>query len=210
MKKLNKKGFVLVETLVTTVFVMSIFAIMYNNFYPLVGEYEKRENYDDVDSKYGVYWIKRIIQDNTFNSASFVGLDNGSAKYLEFSCSAAYISNATARNRCANICKYLNIRTKNGDNSLAAYMTAGNLRVYISKYDTSNFKQGVKDNPSYFARVGDKASGFADYVNLMAVYRYHSENDADYRVTAEFEHEYENDEGDSEVYYSYSTIEVIK
>mgnify|MGYP005606583295 CR=1 FL=1 len=60
--KLNSKGFVLVETLIVSVFIAAIFAILYNNFYPLMGEYEKREVYDDIDGKYATYWIKRIIQ----------------------------------------------------------------------------------------------------------------------------------------------------
>ena len=50
MKKLNSKGFVMTETLVVAVFIMGIFGIMYNNYYPLIGEYERREAFDDVDS----------------------------------------------------------------------------------------------------------------------------------------------------------------
>ena len=49
MKKNNKNGFVLVETLIVVVFVAAIFSIMFLNFYPLIGEYERRENYDDVE-----------------------------------------------------------------------------------------------------------------------------------------------------------------
>ena len=56
-KKLNNGGFVLVETLIVSVFVMSIFSILYNNFFPLMGEYEKREVYVDVDAKYATFWI---------------------------------------------------------------------------------------------------------------------------------------------------------
>ena len=62
MLKLNNKGFVLVETLISAVFIMSIFSIIYVNFYPIMAEYEKRETYDDVDSKYATYWIKKVIQ----------------------------------------------------------------------------------------------------------------------------------------------------
>ena len=52
MLKINSKGFVLVETLVVAVFVSAIFSVIYSNFYPIMGEYEKREAYDDIDSKY--------------------------------------------------------------------------------------------------------------------------------------------------------------
>ena len=52
--KNNNSGFVLAETLVVTVFLMAIFVMIYINYLPLVGEYEKRETYDDVDGKYAV------------------------------------------------------------------------------------------------------------------------------------------------------------
>ena len=51
MIKNNEKGFVLAETLVVSVFIMTIFTLMYVNFYPLMAQYEKREFYDDLDSK---------------------------------------------------------------------------------------------------------------------------------------------------------------
>ena len=73
LKKLNNKGFVLAETLVVTVFLMVIFTMIYSYFYPLIGEYEKRENYDDIDSVYAIYWIKRIIEDSSYNIAGNSG-----------------------------------------------------------------------------------------------------------------------------------------
>ena len=69
MKK-NNKGFVLVETLVVTVFVAAVFSVIYINFYPLVGEYERRDFYDDLDSKYGAYWIKVFLQDDNYSFSS--------------------------------------------------------------------------------------------------------------------------------------------
>ena len=67
MKKINNRGFVLAETLIVSVFLLVIFGMLYSNFYPLIGEYEKRESYDDVDSKYAVYWIKKMIEDGSYN-----------------------------------------------------------------------------------------------------------------------------------------------
>ena len=52
MHKLNKKGFALVETLIVSVFVMTIFSLIFTNFFPMMGEYERREGYDDIDSIY--------------------------------------------------------------------------------------------------------------------------------------------------------------
>ena len=67
MKKINNKGFVLAETLVVTVFLMILFTMIYSNFYPLIGEYEKRENYDDVDGKYVSYWMKKLVEDQNYS-----------------------------------------------------------------------------------------------------------------------------------------------
>ena len=66
MKNISNKGFVLAETLVVAVFLMTIFSLIYKYFYPLMGEYEKREVYDSVDDKYSVYWLKRMIEDSSY------------------------------------------------------------------------------------------------------------------------------------------------
>ena len=67
MKKFDNKGFALVETLIVSVFVVSLFLIVFNNFYPLMSEYEKREVYDDVDGVYAAYWIKRLVENSSYS-----------------------------------------------------------------------------------------------------------------------------------------------
>ncbi|MBR2828542.1 MAG: hypothetical protein IKE70_04865, partial [Bacilli bacterium] len=62
----NEKGFVLAETLMVCVFLLIIFGMIYTNFYPIIGEYEKRETFDDVEAKYSVFWIKKIIEDSSY------------------------------------------------------------------------------------------------------------------------------------------------
>ena len=64
MKKINNKGFALVETLIVSAFIVSIFTIMYTNFYPIMGEYEKRENYDDISLLYSSNLFKKLIEKN--------------------------------------------------------------------------------------------------------------------------------------------------
>ena len=61
MKMLNKKGFVLVETLIVTAFVVTLFIIVYQNVIPYIGEYEKMSSYDDVDSVYASNLMKQVI-----------------------------------------------------------------------------------------------------------------------------------------------------
>ena len=145
MKKINSSGFVLAETLVVTVFLMVIFSMIYASFLPLVGEYEKRENYDNVDGKYGVYWIKRMIEDSSYNipdSKSNYIKDKG---YLRFECSDIK-EDEEKREFCINIVKNLQVAScdKNGDNC----------EIYITRYRLDNsdddsrvwFKQAVRSN----------------------------------------------------------------
>lgn len=76
MKKINNKGFVLVEVLIVSTFVVSIFSIMYANFYPMMGEYEKRENYDDINSIYNAYLIKRLIENSNKSYPYYAFINN--------------------------------------------------------------------------------------------------------------------------------------
>ncbi len=148
MKKnrLNNKGFVLAETLVVTVFLMILFSMLYTNFYPLIGEYEKRENYDTVDGKYAVFWLKRMIEDKSYNllASTEDNVNFDSRAYVRFECSdVSEIDEKRAT--CINLVKSLQIEgcDKNGDNC----------EIYITKYrigdpkeEESNFKATVKDN----------------------------------------------------------------
>ena len=39
---MNRKGFVLVETIVTSVFILGLFTFVIANVLPIIGEYEKK------------------------------------------------------------------------------------------------------------------------------------------------------------------------
>lgn len=58
---MNKKGFVLVETIVVSVFVLGLFTFIIANIIPLIGEYEKESNYDSVESIYSAHLIRKMI-----------------------------------------------------------------------------------------------------------------------------------------------------
>ena len=145
MKKINSSGFVLAETLVVTVFLMVIFSMIYASFLPLVGEYEKRENYDNVDGKYGVYWINRMIEDSSYNIPDCKSNYIKDKGYLRFECSDIK-EDEEKREFCINIVKNLQVAScdKNGDNC----------EIYITRYRLDNsdddsrvwFKQAVRSN----------------------------------------------------------------
>lgn len=186
MKKLNNKGFILAETLVVAVFLMVIFGMLYANFYPLIGEYEKRENYDDVDGKYAAYWIKRMIESDAYQ------LEEGKGDYrllnrlgyTRFSC--LRITDKSQQDMCKALVKELGVSRCN---------SAGDLcDIYITRYTLSygarsdskptppNFKDQAKSNTST-TRVdelrqvytsGNDVSKTSDSMQLCCGYEYSS------------------------------------
>ena len=162
MKKINSSGFVLAETLVVTVFLMAIFAMLYSSFLPLAGEYEKRENYDNVDGKYAVYWIKRMIEDSSYSIPN--GNNIKTKGYVRFNCSN--ISNDEEKQLfCINMVKNLQVANcdKNGNNC----------DIFITRYridnpsDTSRkwFKSIIKDTTKRYQENCSGSNCRNTYIN---------------------------------------------
>ena len=193
MLKINSKGFVLVETLVVAVFVSAIFSVIYSNFYPIMGEYEKREAYDDIDSKYATYWFKRIIQSDSVN---FTNIQNDITNnlYHEFNCSNDIVdSDVTAIKICNSLVTRLGVSHM--------YITNYKLGNRVDPNDKNNFKGLVDANSSNVF-----SSGLQDYVAYLPTYsKVPSLNGACYRLVVEFHNT--RDEND---YWTYSTIEILK
>ena len=164
MKKINSSGFVLAETLVVTVFLMIIFGMIYSTFLPLMGEYEKRETYDSVDDKYSVYWIKRMIEDSSYNMPTAKANAFKSKGYARFECSDI-VDDEEKREFCVNTVKNLQVEgcDKKGDNC----------DIFITRYrlanssDTSRswFKDVVKN--SIKKRYEENCTGTACRTNFI-------------------------------------------
>lgn len=192
MLKINSKGFVLVETLVVAVFVAAIFSVIYANFYPIMGEYERREAYDDIDSKYATFWFKRIIQSD---SVDFTNIQNDitNNSYHTFNCSEIVASDVTAIKVCNSLVTRFGVEKM--------YITDYKLGNRDDSTDKKNFKGTVeKNDPNVFS------SGLQDYVAYLPTYsKVASLNGACYRLVVEFHNT--RDEND---YWTYSTIEILK
>lgn len=136
MKKINNRGFVLAETLIVSVFLLVIFGMLYSNFYPLIGEYEKRESYDDVDSKYAVYWIKKIIEDGSYNPPNTEkGYYNNNRYFFRFKCSD--IGDEAKRDVCINLVSEFEV--DGCDNS------GKKCEIFITPYTIDKFKETVNN-----------------------------------------------------------------
>lgn len=234
MKKFNQKGFVLAETLVVAVFLMAIFTLIFTNFYPLIGEYEKRESYDDVDGKYSVYWLKRMIEDSSYNLTSKEENFFRENSFVRFDCKD--ISDSEKREMCVSLVKALEVKGCNSSgNHCEIYITKyqigkkndSDTKVYFKDKTSSSItkKEINKENrDSYIneckgsstddvitqscTREADKKefrSGFKDYIESLPDYTAESLTGARYRVVACFQHKKDNNN-----YYSYATIEVSR
>ncbi len=147
MKKNSNKGFVLAETLVTTVFLMVIFTMIYSNFYPLIGEYEKRENYDTADGKYAAYWMKKIVEDENYgaNSDAMIKKKYNLKNYGYFRVECTDFSDSSqTKSLCMNLVKDYEINGCSRDGK------GSSCDIFLTKYqigDTNpDFKKRVKDN----------------------------------------------------------------
>ena len=221
MKKINNNGFVLAETLIVTVFVMTIFTLLYVNFFPLLGEYAKREFYDDIDSKYDAYWIKRMIQNPTFfPDFDQKIIDKGTKPYVEITCNdfapefqnvcKQYINQIVATDP-ADENDTTNTKKEEDKNKLITIL----LTDYAIGNKNSNSTSYLKN---YMANEDKKDSSefspnFLEYISYLPDYNLNpSKNNANYRIIIEFRRKIDIKAGSDpdNLYYTYSTIEVLR
>ncbi len=160
MKKLNAKGFILAETLIVCVFLMVMFTMIYSNYYPIIGEYEKRENYDDVDGKYVAYWVKKLIEsdayqlifDNNFYGADMVESSIRRVQsmnrfgYIRFECKDM-LPDDNQRDICRALLNALEINNCDTQgNSCDIFITHYQIGTSSGTTMTPNFKDTVRDN----------------------------------------------------------------
>ena len=121
MKKISNKGFVLAETIIVAVFMVTIFSALYSNYFPIMANYEKRAYYDDLDSKYIAFWLKYMIQDPNYKLDCSAKNSNTTAEpvyksfdltggtcnnnYFFFDCNNININETTKRKACRRLVK---------------------------------------------------------------------------------------------------------
>ena len=228
--KLNNKGFVLVETLIVAVAVAAIFSLVFKHFYPLMGEYERREDYDDIDSKYGTYWVKRLIQIDFYNFETNRNeiTTNG---YSLFSCD--YISDPVKKNMCNQLLVDLEVSCDDITSSNKIEKCDGTRlpHIYITPYQLRNAPESLVNHTSVpdgnvkDVIIDDNTQAFSDGLKDYLLYlpdysKVQSLNGANYRIIIEYyRHRFDNEDDPADAtsyeiddfdFYTYSTIEVIK
>ena len=142
IKEINNKGFMLAETLIVSLFVMSTFSMLYVNILPLIAEYEKYKYYNTVEATYKAHWARKLVLDgisqNAFTNASNYG-------YFDITDCLSY-----SQNNVSGWCysyKEINDITK----------------IYLVPYNLEKFKNHVKSNSSYTRE-------FKDYISYLPTY----------------------------------------
>lgn len=200
MKKISNKGFVLAETIIVAVFMVTIFTVLYSNYFPIMANFEKREYYDDVDSKYIAFWLKYMIQDSSFRTNPGLPDANGQTA---FSC--GNITNSTKQKTCISLVRESGLSTNPYCNGASNCVNTGNLDyvayiVGVNDQGISHFKDVVNDTNSVIG--ANLSDGFIDYINSLPDYK---SKQGTYRLIIEL---YDNKVTGRKPIYKYASIEV--
>lgn len=145
----NNSGFVLAESVVTAVFVLSFFTFIIVNMLPLIGEYESALNYDDIESKYNAHLIRKmLLRDDDCRTFNLVNLSL-SSPYYEFNDD--------------KICLYL--KNQNYCRKLLSKDFLDVKKIIITGYTGENIKKLGTSNNTPFDRT------LSDYIRTMPTYQ---------------------------------------
>ena len=81
MKKLNSKGFLLVETLVVATFSLTVLVILYTQFKNLIVNYNNSYNYNTVEGIYNLNSVKKYVSQNESSSKPLSGQINSTTPF---------------------------------------------------------------------------------------------------------------------------------
>lgn len=162
LKKLNNQGYMLIETLLVSVFILSIFTLLYTNIFPLVGDYDRYKDYNSVESTYISHWVRKFahtgIPDNIYQMAASSG-------YVDIT-----DCNLFSQNNMNSWCSGIKV-------------SANISKIFLTSYQTTEFKNYVRNN-NFFSR------SFKEYIAYLPSYAKNTAKTAAkgyYRVIVEYE-----------------------
>ena len=142
MKKLNNKGFLLVETIVVATFTLTVLIALFLQFKNLLASYNSSYNYNTVEGIYNLNNVKDYISQYQ-NSANPINkqLDASSKPYLVLyngSCSTSL--GLTGQTYCDELMKQGNFKTVIFSNS-----DPTKLKNYLKSNEDSNISEEIKN-----------------------------------------------------------------
>ncbi len=169
VRKNNNKGYVLTEVLVVTVVVMAAFLAIYVNYYPMLGEYERRVAYTNLEPKYSLFYMKKLYLTSYSNENILSEFrSNNNLKYLNLL--------KTEGNKL--VCKDNYVDDLVSCNSLIEYH--GIKQLIVSEYNVDDLKSiSIEKNLDKYI---DYLPSYK-YVNDKKLFRLTIETDAGYATT---------------------------
>lgn len=164
MNILSNKGFLLVETLVVTVFVMTMFIFLYRNSIPMVGEYERREVYDDIDSIYAANEVKKLVTRDA-NFPNFIS-SLETTYYKDITSCSLYAD----PNYCNVLKTALGINDVNKDKILIVDKNLTKVKSLVSqgRLMYGDGERGIREYLLYLPVTSSNSSGYDRYYILIS------------------------------------------
>ena len=155
MKRINNRGVVLLETLIVSIFVLTIFVFVYRNSVPMMGQYQKLEKFDDIDSVYAANLVKNMVI--TYIPEDYI------EKTLLATANYADISNCDDANlyKDASYCKKVkeNLHIESTD------------IMYLTRYnsgDMNEFRKEINSSSKDSLFSGGELGDFRDYLKTVS------------------------------------------
>jgi hypothetical protein len=157
MKK-NSKGFLLLETMLVSTFVISTLVFLYIQFVNLKNSYDTSFTYNTIPGLYATKNIKDYIKDNNYSTIKKdVNKDTNNLIYIynDNTCNTKYFNDTL--DYCNELMKKLNVK-----------------KVIMTSKDLTNLKKGLKENDldnelyNYIKKI--KNSADYDY-RLVAIFK---------------------------------------
>lgn len=172
MKKIDNKGFVIVETIIVAVFIIGICTFLFANFIPLIGEYERVEKYDTLEKKYKTNEIRKMIlmELTSSNEEIFTSVDADAYKIYSTVKEKVNDKEITTNEICSHL------KSVNYCNMLLSEDFMNVKSIVVTPFKLANFKTITKSNNNF-----TKAE--RQYIQYLPSYnKYSSRYDSYYRI----------------------------
>jgi len=166
MKKINNKGFLLVETLIVATFCLTVLVILFLQFKNLVITYNNSYKYNTVEDIYNLNTLKRYLTQNSFS------LSASSSPYYVLITDTDSLNNRTI---CKSNYNILENGVSKNNNYCDELITAGGFKTVI--YTSSNLTNLKSNMPNF-------SEGFKNFINQL-----NNDNSKANRLIAEFNNE---------------------
>ena len=161
MRKLNNKGFLLVETIVVATFTLTVLVALFIQFRNLVGSYNNSYNYNSVEGIYNLEAVETYISQYQNSSNSLVRqLHDSSKPYLVVyngSCNTSL-----GIGDLAGFCGQL-MSAGNFETVLFTSSDLTELKEYVNNNDDSNISEQIRNLVNRLDNVSNQNRLIAEY-----------------------------------------------